>query len=420
MSLVIARDILPGKTPNCWEPGSNAFLVRLHYWNDVYELPNDIALCLTRPWIYPVGCYAATSRWLVNPKTRQIEDDYLLKLLPEDIAEGIRNGHGWLFLYNSQEGIAGDNGLFTSLHTTLKCRGIPANKTIFATSNFWHDRLYQEWCDQNSITDRIHTANSDHWEYVVSDVARNRVNEFTSIDEYHTGRNDLREKYYLCYNRRVKSHRIAAGMYFQQHKLLDKGLVSFASPEVSEHGMKEFNFVSHPWWGGSKEELFMFTDSDKQKEFMKILPLFVDKQTMKINLASDHTSWPYQQSYFSVVNETLINDKSLFLSEKAYKPMLHYHPFILIGSQHTLRKLREDGYKTFDLDESYDEESDPFHRMMMALEQVRKLCDMPISKLNEWYWNQRDVLIHNRDHLGKRLNMVPEAYQRLSSIMGLD
>ncbi len=100
--------------------------------------------------------------------------------------------------------------------------------------------------------------------------------------------------------------------------------------------------------------------------------------------------------------------------------MLHYHPFILIGSQHTLRKLREDGYKTFDLDESYDEESDPFHRMMMALEQVRKLCDMPISKLNEWYWNQRDVLIHNRDHLGKRLNMVPEAYQRLSSIMGLD
>lgn len=56
----------------------------------------------------------------------------------------------------------------------------------------------------------------------------------------------------------------------------------------------------------------------------------------------------------------------------------------------------------------------------MALEQVRKMCDMPIAKLHEWYWDQRDVLVHNRNHLGSRLNKVPEAHRRLSDIMGLD
>jgi len=427
LGIVMARDDIPGNTPNCWEPGGHAFLVKFQlgnvpeYRRKVYHIPNDIALCLNRPWVYAVGCFAAISQWLLNPKTQQVEEDYLLKLMPEAVVEKIQTGSGWLLLHNSMEGIdVRDGRLFQSLHTSLEYRAIPANKAIFTTANFWHDGFYQKWCEQNSIADRMHILSMDQWEFMASSVANNPPEGVMLMDEHQTSRDVLRENHYLCFNRRVRAHRLAVGMYLQQHNLLDKGLVSFPSPEVADFGIEEFRFPSYPWWNASSEDLVMFADSNRQQEFMNALPLFVDVQTMKVNLASNYTSWPYQKSYFSLVNETLLTDGSLFLSEKTYKPIVNFHPFIVVGSQHTLRKLRADGYKTFDLDESYDEESDPFRRMMLALEQVRKLCEMPIAELHEWYWNQRDVLIHNNNHLRERIKTVSNVYSQLEKIIGLE
>ncbi len=423
-ALVMARDNLLENSPNCWEPGSNSFnaFARLGNAEDREKksrhVPNEKATKLTTPWIYVVGCYAAPGQWLINPNTLKVEDDYLLKLLPESVADGIRNGSGWLLLYCGLEGInAAGSHLFESLHTSLRYRDIPANKTIFITANFFHEDFYQQWCDSRSISDRMHTIATDTWEYMTSMFMHGRKQEYFSVaGNPYTA---MRENYYLCYNRRIHSHRIAVCMYLQQQKLLSKGLVSFPSPEVAEGGASGFIPLSHPWWSASQEELVMFTDESKWRDFMNELPLFVDVQTMKNNLASNYTSWPYEKTYFSLVNETFLNGGSLFLSEKTYKPMVHCHPFIVIGSRHTLRKLREDGYKTFDLDESYDEERDPFRRMMMALEQVQKLCDMPLFQLHKWYWNQRDILVHNQNHLRNRVTAISHIYQDLGKIIGL-
>ncbi len=61
----------------------------------------------------------------------------------------------------------------------------------------------------------------------------------------------------------------------------------------------------------------------------------------------------------TVVSEAQYNDsqKSIFLSEKTFKPIACSHPFQILGAKGSLKELRKLGYLTFEnlFDESYDE-----------------------------------------------------------------
>ena len=35
----------------------------------------------------------------------------------------------------------------------------------------------------------------------------------------------------------------------------------------------------------------------------------------------------------------------------------------------------------------------------LELESAKKICEMNISDLHEWYWKMEDILIHNHNHL---------------------
>jgi hypothetical protein len=52
----------------------------------------------------------------------------------------------------------------------------------------------------------------------------------------------------------------------------------------------------------------------------------------------------YQSSLISVVTETNFKNNDIFNTEKIFKPMIHRHPFILVGSYKTLEYLKEMGY----------------------------------------------------------------------------
>lgn len=63
----------------------------------------------------------------------------------------------------------------------------------------------------------------------------------------------------------------------------------------------------------------------------------------------------YDSTYFSVVAETSMQ-WSTFVTEKTYKPLAYYHPFVVFGTPRTLSHVRDQGFETFDhvIDESYD------------------------------------------------------------------
>jgi len=76
----------------------------------------------------------------------------------------------------------------------------------------------------------------------------------------------------------------------------------------------------------------------------------------------------YNDTYFSIVAETRVRtvvDTPLLISEKTFKALAFYHPFLIWGEPGSLQHLKNLGFETFDnmFDESYDTISNSVDRL---------------------------------------------------------
>ena len=91
----------------------------------------------------------------------------------------------------------------------------------------------------------------------------------------------------------------------------------------------------------------------------------------KEQFASQFVSKHIQESsWYSVVAETLDDNRIFFPTEKVGKAMISGKPFFVLSGKHFLRNLREIGFKTFSpvIDESYDDIDDPIERAEAVFE----------------------------------------------------
>jgi len=107
--------------------------------------------------------------------------------------------------------------------------------------------------------------------------------------------------------------------------------------------------------------------------------------------------------FLNIITETLFDNDSIFLSEKTYKPIYLCQPFIIFGNPHSLKKLKQLGYKTFDKwwDESYDNEIDINKRFDKIVNILEEISEWDIDKCFEIKKEMQDVLIHNYKHMFK-------------------
>ena len=116
----------------------------------------------------------------------------------------------------------------------------------------------------------------------------------------------------------------------------------------------------------------------------------------------------YESSYFSLVNETIFTepenknswDTQLFITEKTYKPLMNYHPFIVVSLPHTLRYLRQQGFETFPemFDEYYDVIKDPKERFSYIIRELEKWKNYSEDEKNMRYNAIRPKLAFNKWH----------------------
>jgi hypothetical protein len=109
----------------------------------------------------------------------------------------------------------------------------------------------------------------------------------------------------------------------------------------------------------------------------------------------------YQTSLISVVTETNFQNNDIFNTEKIFKPMVHRHPFILVGPYKTLEYLKEMGYKTFSdfWDESYDDIEDPTERLLKIVEICKEIQSWDEVKRKQFFYKSMIVTNHNYDLL---------------------
>ena len=111
----------------------------------------------------------------------------------------------------------------------------------------------------------------------------------------------------------------------------------------------------------------------------------------------------FTDSYVNIVIETHMDaDQSggVFLTEKTFKPIKHAQPFVIFGCAHSLARLRDLGYRTFDhaIDNSYDKIDDTSDRYQRLIAVCQDLFSRGQGHLHEILCACREDLLHNQRH----------------------
>jgi hypothetical protein len=91
----------------------------------------------------------------------------------------------------------------------------------------------------------------------------------------------------------------------------------------------------------------------------------------------------YYTSFMQIVSESA--DKGIIMSEKSATPLLVGKPFLVANTKGFHAFLKKRNFELYDeiFDYSFDEEPDEFKRYEMMLENVRRICKMPLEELNK-------------------------------------
>jgi hypothetical protein len=205
-----------------------------------------------------------------------------------------------------------------------------------------------------------------------------------------------------------------------KHQLLDDGISTwFAGGEPQEQGVDNLDFTKFNSIG--------YGVIDYSKEYGKEVVDFANSYVPNsYDLKEDGLrDWlnpiPYFNSYFNIVTECSWgpgidkNDlQKITITEKVWKPIVTFQPFILISMKNSLKKLKEWGFKTFDgyIDESYDTLETYGERKKVINKEIIRLCNMSRKELDDWYWSMEDILQHNADNLVK---FIDKEHSKLES-----
>jgi len=105
----------------------------------------------------------------------------------------------------------------------------------------------------------------------------------------------------------------------------------------------------------------------------------------------------YQDTWFTLVSETVFESPTSFRTEKFYKPVLAGHPFIVCANRGFYQDIRNLGFKTYSdwIDESFDLIDDGQQRIQRLVDQIAWLVKQDLTK----FWAEtHQVRLYNQHH----------------------
>ena len=203
--------------------------------------------------------------------------------------------------------------------------------------------------------------------------------------------NALTLRHFICLNRSVKDYRLYISYFFYSNHLMNKAYVTQDMYKGSADLQAGFNNAA----------LLKPLQGPRFEDFKKSLPWFIDITNMNDYQWDEVPVDAVNNSFCWVVTETSFNEtlpqQSFRLTEKTYKPVAYFMPFIMIGNPYSLKEFRKAGYQTFGRwwDEGYDEIIDPVKRMAKITDIILQLSRLNQSDLMKMYREMQSVLEHN-------------------------
>jgi nucleoside-diphosphate-sugar epimerase len=287
------------------------------------------------------------------------------KCISEKYIKDIKSGLCKLVLLNGLEGYIGceNNNDLEILNSWIKELDIPSKFVFLLSGNL----IIEEIAKNKGIDFKcIPISIFDNW------VNYHVMRERTEPIQFNPRDNKF---LYLSYNRNVRPHRV----HFLSN-ILSKGLL-----DIGKVSLNQFQYVQN------------LPDDHPINQLQKKAPIEIDRG-LEYNWANDIAIRDHEDTFISIVTESLTDKDTLFLSEKIWKPISCGHPFMVLGNRGTLKKLKEFGFKTFDkwFDESYDNEEEMSIRSEMIINEIEKFKDKTVDELKQIRDEMLEICEHNR------------------------
>ena len=280
------------------------------------------------------------------------------------------------------------------IHDLIDRTSFNSTNIIFLTSNIYAKQSYNDWCEANSISNRINVKNQEK-SFWISKLLNNGF-KFQQVEEdknlsMFIGRPNFQKnlivKWYLDKVADKFDSKIIATFIYGNfdpngwgHELANK---IDSLPGSIEDNTKTHPLLSYPWGGNT--EIF-------SKAFSRGL----------VNFCVDFLEHENFYNYEAYVNFKENNRwwHEDMLSEKLFKCVILKRPFIRLGMPRSLTRLKEWGFKTFDgvlFDESYDDMENFYDRLNCIIPQVEKYLSMSFDELKEKVYSAevQQIIEHN-------------------------
>lgn len=307
--------------------------------------------------------------------------DIGFSMFSAEMLKDIRDGKCKIVLIQDTEGMSGVASYvakddFIVLNDWCTKSNIPHESVYYMSANLKSRELAKDQgCQVNVIPVTVQEMWVNYFQFPATPI------EYIPVDK----------KVYLNYSRRPRQHRVLLSSELIRHKLFDSGVNSF---NTCDQVFPHWNFpvddpelleIGRALWNGG--------------------PIFIDRQTDTDDIAVYMRPLDYEQTFLSLVTETIFEPETLFMSEKTWKPISIGHPFVIIGSPGCLKYLHEQGFKTFDrwIDESYDSIIDVHERIKHVVNELKKFNAMSIDELSAIRIEMLEVLTHNKAVMKKRV-----------------
>ena len=404
--ILVAFDYFAPNYPLLNNQNFNQPLSELEIDNGVYEFFKSLggfecvpSIVLTEYdyFIYPIRLGLDPDDWINHP-----EADLLATTnMSIHTFNSIRGRNGFLFLDLGNESIF-DDSILDLIHDYLKRKEIPLKKVILQTGNANGEKYYKDYCFRKQLTNGgLNISSIEYFEWMSSRLVVEHKNLKRDVLPKNIDYSKI-QKTFLCLNRVQRWHRVNLFVLWNHNGLINDSYYTMDNKSNFPDGIGydrdvwkrsvDNNLINQ--LGLAEEEI-----DDWINKIQATLPLKIDEFVGSDVMAGLFSAVDpyYQTSLISVVTETNFENNDIFNTEKIFKPMIHRHPFILVGPYKTLEYLKEMGYKTFSdfWDESYDDIEDPTERLLKIVEISKEIQGWDNAKRKQFFYKSMIITNHN-------------------------
>ena len=351
--------------------------------------------------------------YVVEPQGMYTE---IIKSLPtlinKDVLEDIKNDRAMLCISYIQEGDYHQD-FYKDINKFCDDTSISINNIVFLTNN-----------PKIEKTENIFNVN--YYLNHMTVTYQNNSDRYNSIENLN---DDIRPYYFLSFNRNPKLHRQVLGSLLLKNNLLGKGMMSMGYDVEGIHKFEHYMPTEYNWRTPiySEQKIKELDLHRHMNEFKSMCPLLIENDITKKQIIDDHSAgWinikpkTYNKAYFSIVAGNSFDTQWIHPDEKFWKPLGQFHPFIWLGPTGGIQHLKDMGFKSFSpyIDESYDTEEDCEKRMLMIVDEIKRLCSMDKKEIHKWYYSMKDILIHNWKRIVENdINPFYDTYNKLFNLI---